>query len=382
MEEINLQKNFWLKWALIWAGWLFAALFFSSQALFDESSFTSVSWETFRNELIFFHLWLALTPLVLWLAHRFQIVSKRLAYRLLFHAAASLVITFFHIALYCAIIHFLGLSATPRTYFNRLQSQLKLFSHLDVICYWAVFGINYTIDYYRRYQEKDLRASQLEARFAQSQLQMLKMQLHPHFLFNTLNAVSVLMTKDVKAAKKMLVSLGDLLRISLEEVETNEVALAQELEFLERYLKIELIRFKDRLSVQTKVESQVLNARVPSLILQPLVENAVRHGIAPLLSGGAVEIGARREAQTLVLYVRNDCPEFAGGKAPEIKEGIGLSNTRARLAQLYGGERFSFQADYIEGGFLASITIPFQATCDFDSEMTGESDGNSSFNSR
>src|SRR5215203_5832054 len=181
MEERNFKEKFWLKWSLIWLSWVCGALFFRSQALFDESGFTSVSWETFRNELIFFHLWVALTPAILWLDGRFKILSKRLIGRLFLHLAAGLLITFLHIILYCAIVHFLGLSATPRTYFNRLQSQLKLFFHFDIICYWAVFGLNYAIDYYRRYRDEELRSSRLEAKFAQTQLQMLKMQLHPHF---------------------------------------------------------------------------------------------------------------------------------------------------------------------------------------------------------
>ncbi|MBA4183745.1 MAG: histidine kinase [Acidobacteria bacterium] len=359
MKKSNFKEMSWLQWVLIWISWLCAALFFSSQALFDESSFTSVSWETFRNELIFFHLWFVLTPVILWLDARFKILSNRLTNRLFFHAVAGLFIAFLHIILYCAAIQFLGLSATPRTFFNRLGSYLKLFYHLDVICYLAVFGTNYAIDYYRRYREEELRSTRLEAKFAQTQLQMLKMQLHPHFLFNTLNAVSVLMTKDVKAAKKMLVSLSDLLRKSLEDVEADEVTLEQELEFLEHYLKIEVIRFQNRLTIKIDVEPQALDAQVPNLILQPLVENAIRHGIAARIMGGTIEICGKREEKLLRLSVRDTGRKFDAEKPGEIKEGIGLSNTQARLKQLYGDD-FSFQAKYIEDGFLADITIPFQ----------------------
>jgi len=371
VKEINLKKKFWLQLALIWLSWVFAALFFSSQALFDESSFTSVSWETFRNELIFFHLWVALTPLILRLDARFKILSKHLIGRLFFHAAFCLFAAFLHIILYCAIVQFFDLSATPRTYFNRLQNQLKLFFHLDIICYWAVFGVNYAIGYYRRYREEELRSTRLEAKFAQTQLQMLKMQLHPHFLFNTLNAVSVLMTKDVKAAKKMLVSLSDLLRKSLEDVGTDVVPLEQELEFLRHYLEIEMIRFQDRLTTKIEIEPQALNARVPNLILQPLVENAIRHGIASRLAGGTIEIRARREEKSLCFSVRDGGGKFDENKPAEIIEGIGLSNTQARLKQLYG-ENFSFQAEHIEDGFLVKISIPFQTIRHSDSEAAAE----------
>jgi len=363
MKKSNIKEKSRLKWVLIWTGWVCAALFLSSQALFDESSFTPVSWETFRNELIFFHLWFVLTPVVLWLDARFKNLSKRLIGRLFLHAAAGLFIAFLHIILYCAIVHFLGLSATPRTYFNRFGSQLKVFYHFDVICYAAVFAVNYAIDYYQRYREEELRSTQLAAKFAQTQLHMLKMQLHPHFLFNTLNAISVLMTKDVKGAKKMLVSLSDLLRKSLEDVEADEVTLEQELEFLEHYLKIEAIRFKDRLTTKIDVEPQTLDAKVPNLILQPLVENAVRHGIASRIEGGTIEICARREEKLLRLWVRDGGRRFDAAVPAEIKEGIGLSNTQARLKQLYG-DNFSFQAKYVEDGFLASISIPFQTARD------------------
>jgi sensor histidine kinase YesM len=320
-------------------------------------------------------LWFVLTPVILWLDARFKILSKHLVGRLFFHATCCVFVAFLHIVLYCAIVQFFGLSATPRTYFNRLQSQLKLFFHLDVICYWAVFAVNYAIDYYRRYREEELRSTRLEAKFAQTQLQMLKMQLHPHFLFNTLNAVSVLMTRDVRAAKKMLLSLSDLLRKSLEEAEAEEISLEQELEFLRHYLEIEQIRFQDRLTTKIEIEPQARRAQVPNLILQPLVENAIRHGIAARRAGGTIEIRARREEKSLCLSVRDD--GGSGGKfdadkpVVDIKEGIGLSNTKARLKQLYGDD-FAFRAEHIEGGFLVSIAIPFQIVRHSDSEAAAE----------
>src|SRR5262249_2873049 len=153
----------------------------------------------------------------------------------------------------------------------------------------------YALDYYQKFQERELKAAQLEGRLAQAELQNLKAQLQPHFLFNTLHAISVLMQENVQAANRMLVRLSELLRMALDTAGAQEVTLKQEVEFAQRYLEIEQTRFQDRLSVKIDVDPSALDARAPSLLLQPLVENAVRHGIARRAGAGLLEIIARRE---------------------------------------------------------------------------------------
>jgi LytS/YehU family sensor histidine kinase len=187
------------------------------------------------------------------------------------------------------------------------------------------------VDYYRKFKDRELRATQLEARLAEAQLQVLRMQLQPHFLFNTLHAISALVHQDAEAADRMISRLAEFLRLTLDSVGVQEIELKGELESLDKYLEIEQVRFSDRLTVVRSIEPHTLDMLVPNLILQPLVENAVRHSIAPRSAGGRIEIRARREGNNLVIDVTDD-----GGGAVPLCEGVGLTNTRARLRQLYG----------------------------------------------
>ncbi|MGH9752672.1 MAG: histidine kinase [Blastocatellia bacterium] len=181
-------------------------------------------------------------------------------------------------------------------------------SFTGLITYAVIVVIFYAFDYYRKFRERELRAAQLEGRLAQAELQNLKTQLQPHFLFNTLHAISVLMQENVPAANRMLVRLSELLRMTLDTAGAQQVTLKQEMEFAQRYLEIEQTRFQDRLSVKTVVDPATLDARVPSLLLQPLVENAVRHGIARRAGAGLLEIRAQREEDVLRLQVRDNGP--------------------------------------------------------------------------
>jgi LytS/YehU family sensor histidine kinase len=191
-------------------------------------------------------------------------------------------------------------------------------------------------------------------------LQALKMQLHPHFLFNTLHAVSMLNFTDVDASNRMLVQLSDLLRITLENSGTQEVRLRNELDFLRRYLDIEQTRFHDRLSVEIEADPRLLDAYVPNLILQPLVENAIRHGVGKLARPGHVRVRALRNGNDLILEVRDDGTGLPDSWDLERDGGIGLSNTRARLAQLYGGRQTLELSGLATGGVLARILMPLR----------------------
>ena len=353
------MKKAQTKWFLIWGCWTLAAFFFTSEVVFRGGSVYPIgSWEMLLRELINNYVWFALTPLVVRLAHRMPIEKHKWKRGLIFHLCASVIVALFHVAAYTFILHVSGLAIVSSTYWHRFQVLLTFNFHTNITCYWIVFGIHYAVSSYRKQAEKDLRASQLEAKLAQSRLDVLKMQLHPHFLFNTLNTISVLNENDPKAANRMLVGLSDLLRIALEDTGRQEVPLRQELDFLERYLKIEQIRFEERLRVKINVEPETLDAQVPNLILQPLVENAVRHGIAPQISGGTVEICAKRENENLRLTVRDDGAGLAAKDAVSVKKGIGLSNTQARLKQMFS-ENYSFQISG-DDGFLATMTIPFR----------------------
>ena len=224
--------------------------------------------------------------------------------------------------------------------------------HAFVLLAWSV--LYFGIKHYRDLQEQTARALRAEALAQQAQLQALRYQLNPHFLFNTLNAISTLVARHENAdANRMIARLSEFLRLTLSGAGAAEVPLAAEIDFVKRYLEIEQVRLADRLNVRFDVAHDALAVPVPNLILQPLVENAIRHGIAPRESGGRLEIEARTAGGMLHLTIRNDGPNPAGDLA-SLSQGVGLSNTRARLDQLYGAShRFELQA--AEGGGLAVV---------------------------
>jgi two-component system, LytTR family, sensor kinase len=246
-----------------------------------------------------------------------------------------------------------------------LYSPLNLlsFSRLYLnafLAYLDVLLAGLAIYYARDARSKQLRASKLEARLAEAQLDVLRMQLHPHFLFNTLNTVSALMHRDVQAADRMLALLGDLLRDSFEKISAQEVSLKQELGFLEKYLEIEKTRFRDRLSIETEIDPETLDAEVPNLMLQPLVENAIRHGIARRREAGHIRLMAWRDGDRLELRVRDNGPGLSSERDMVGRSGVGLSNTQARLRQLYGpAHRFELLAPE-SGGLEVALSIPFK----------------------
>jgi LytS/YehU family sensor histidine kinase len=241
----------------------------------------------------------------------------------------------------------------------------------NLVVYWLITGVAHGMMYYRRYRERDAQALQLARQLAQAELQVLKSQLHPHFLFNALNTISALMHRDVKAADRMLARLSDLLRAALDHTSAQEVTLLDELNFLESYLEIERARLAERLNVEVDVPPNVLDALVPHMILQPLVENAIRHGVAPRAAPGHVVIRARGRREMLDIEVLDDGPGLAQGRSAN--GGLGLANTRARLEQLYAGE-FTFEPrNRAEGGFRVSLSIPFRPSDEDEAVEGGES---------
>jgi two-component system LytT family sensor kinase len=260
---------------------------------------------------------------------------------------------------YMVVRAWVGQWQSNATFGDAFQPLLVKTWHFNLLIYWVIVAVFHAFDYYRKYQERERRTLELEKGLAQAKLQALQMQLNPHFLFNTLHSISALMHKDVEAADSMITRLSDLLRAALAGADTQEVTLRQELSFLERYLEIEKIRFGPRLTVQLDIAPETLDAQVPNLILQPLVENAIRHGIEPRARPGRIELRAKRHADALALDVCDNGTGLAPGRS--IKEGVGLSNTRARLRELYG-EAFQFElAGGSNGGLEVQLRIPFRA---------------------
>jgi signal transduction histidine kinase len=226
--------------------------------------------------------------------------------------------------------------------------------------YWLIVCAVHTMTYYRRLQERERKAMELSTSLAQARLQALKMQLHPHFLFNALNAIATLVHKDPHAADDMIANLSNLLRLALDRSELHEVSLRKELEFLDCYLEIEQMRLGDRLRVEKHIEPTTLSALVPVMILQPLAENAVRHGIEPMRNPGVVTIRAEREGMFLNLTVSNTGTGVFKSAPGANRPGIGVANTRARLQELYGTGAQLVMQPAADGGFSVSLQIPLR----------------------
>jgi two-component system, LytTR family, sensor kinase len=302
--------------------------------------------------------WILLAPGVFWVCGRFRFDADNWLRSAAVHVPASFVF-----GTVWTLIRW-GCSFIPWVDEKPLPIERVAIGHLYMwlLAYWLLVGFHEAWRNYRRFTRGELRASQLEARLAQAQLEVLKGQLHPHFLFNTLHAISTLIHRDPEAADEMLAQLSDLLRMTLATVGVQEVPLQQELEFLRRYLDIQQTRFADRLRVVVDVPPDTLDVNVPNQVLQPLVENAIHHGIDARRGDGLVEIRARTEGDMLRLEVRDDGPGLkAASEAPSPRgTGIGLSNTRARLHELYGPQSALELANYPAGGTLVSLLIPLR----------------------
>lgn len=306
------------------------------------------------NDLIYWYSWAAVSPIVLFVARRYRVESRPLR-SLAAHIPTAL-LTFALAGLLRTLVRWpiFGLRTTfLATWQLTIVSSLTNFMML----YVATLMLFYALDYYRAFHARTLRASQLETEVARAQLDALRRQLQPHFLFNTLHAISALMSRDVQGARRMIAKLSDLLRLTLDESE-HEVPLAQELAFLEQYLDLQRLRFGDRLRIEQHVAAAALDCRVPRLVLQPIVENALRHGIERRAAAGRIVIDAARHAGVLELRVRDDGPGMGVLEGENVIEGVGLSNTRARLQHLYGSAASLTLADNPEGGVCVTVIVP------------------------
>lgn len=282
---------------------------------------------------------------------------------LLIHLLASGLFSLFHVAFY-ALAYQLALifgvdGIPPVSYPERFQRLLSAYLHFCLMSYWGILAVAYAVNYYRAFQERKVRAAQLETSLLQSHLQILTMQLHPHFLFNTLNTISELVHEDAEAADKMIALLSGLLRISLETTGLQQITLKRELDFLQKYLDIQKIRFAERLTIDIKIEPETYDALVPSMFLQPLVENAIFYAIAPREAGGRIEIVSERKNNKLYLKIEDDGQTLKPNEKIVFQEGLGIKNTRERLERLYGEvQTLNFTAS-AGGGLVVKIEIPF-----------------------
>jgi two-component system LytT family sensor kinase len=359
---------------LIFGFWTFMAMLTSANSLIDPRArgLTPIS-PSAPVALAFIeaYVWAVITPFVFWCASRFQLERAQWLPRaaLLFVVGMSIAVG---VDVLIGMLRFdvFYVATGRRADLGAVWRLTHLWFINEFIVFIAILAGGIARDYFLRYRSRREEAIQLQAQAAQLQAQLadarlaaLRTQLNPHFLFNTLHAVSALVERDPKGVRRMIARLSELLRTTLDGADEQEVPLEEELAFIRRYLEIMQIRFQGRLVVDTHIEPGVEDALVPNLILQPLVENAIKHGVSKIADPGRIEIRAERDADGLVLRVRNNGPPLEEHKL-RADEGIGLRNTRARLSQLYGPAQKLVLRTLSDGGVLAEVTVPFHTHAD------------------
>ena len=358
--------NPWVGIALIVGIWIFIGLVFTLQGYF--TSFRSERpvklVDSFYLQMTWSIVWALATPLVLLAASRLPIERNNWVPSVLLHIPICLVLSVVVTALGRVLIwlNFGYRVGRPLTLESVTNFVVANFSE-GIGIYLLIAVTSYAFSFYRRFREGQIRTFQLEAQLSQAQLHALKMQLHPHFLFNTLHSISALLNKHPQSARKMITRLGDFLRLTLENSGAQEVTLQKEMEFLTCYLEIERIRFQDRLVTRLDIDDNTLDAKVPNLILQPIVENAIRHGIAPRSAPGLIEIEAKQRGTALRIQVRDNGPGISQHRTSEnlLEKGLGLTNTETRLERLYGTDHLFDLRNNPEGGLIVTLEIPFHS---------------------
>jgi two-component system LytT family sensor kinase len=359
---LTTRMRRFLHWALIFLAWTLIVVTFSMQAyVFAVARGRPDSfWHEFLVASTDWYIWAALTPVVLFFCRRFRITSDNWLSAVPVHLAVGILISFLQLAIQVRLNYIVN-PGYKMTYWRVLYFFATFKGHINLLTYWVIVTLNHGLYYYDQSRARELAWSRMETDLANAQLQVLNMQLHPHFLFNTLHSISTLISDDPQAARQMVLKLSDLLRASLNKIDQPAVPLQQELELLECYISVEQIRFKDRLAIEKQIDSAALFCEVPTMILQPLVENAVRYGIGKHRQADRISIIAQRTNGRLRLEVRNCIGSVEnGGSSPA--RGIGLTNTRARLEHLYSSQH-SFEIANREGGGVA-VKLSLPATGD------------------
>lgn len=353
------MKRFTKQFSLVFLLWtLIAVCGGAADFLFLRAVGSDPSWWTvFRRPLTEQWIWAALTPVVFVIARRFPLSRPGITRAAAIHACSFLGLSLLH----CAIAGAVGSPfATLPAHYHGSLLELRFLEEIysDIWMYWPLVCIQALLDSHTRAREREKRAAELETLLAQSHLALLRAQIQPHFLFNTLNAVAALARIDPDAVEDMVADLAEILRASFSDAR-QETTLRHELELVGCYLRIQCRRFGDRLQVHYRPAPDTLDAAVPALVLQSLVENAVIHGITPLGRPGTVEIRSYRRSELIVLEVEDD----GVGLQPQKHTGLGLSNARRRLRQLYGSEQAIELTAVPGGGTVATVSFPFKGPC-------------------
>ena len=353
--RLNLVVSLIVAGALIILGFSFSALVYFIYA----STGTPVSWkQAFSVGLTQWWAWSFLYLIIFRVNRKIPFERQRWLRSLSIYSLMAIVMTALKLGIDLLWINMFYSGNVPLITSER--SLLAMMAYFNFLTFWVFVGMGQALNFYHQIRDGELKASQLETQLAQSQLQALRMQLQPHFLFNTLHTISMLNLSDPRTANRMISRLSDLLRLTLDNAGTPEIALKEEIEVLKRYLEIQEIRFQDRLTVSMNIDPASLDARVPNLILQPIVENAIKHGIADRETSGRIEINTSRQNGWLQLRVLDNGSGLSTDSTTQIREGIGLSNTRARLEKHFGSEHLLELSNGGTGGLEVLIRIPFR----------------------
>ncbi len=359
----GVMQNPWIRYAVLVAGWLSLGFVLSFEVYFNNRAmmwtgrvdFIEVALPQFGRAV----MWALMAPLILQLRAKLPLYRGGWCGGVSFHLAMSFVVM---------ATYYLGRLVSYKLFWDEMVGDFwatawKSFygrNIIDMAYYWAVLAFGYGLEIHQRYKNEEVKAAQLEARLVETELKALREQIRPHFLFNTLNTISVLVRehKDDEAVN-LIAQLSTLLRMSLDQTRGQEVTVRQEMDFIGRYVEIQKARFSDRLNVSVVIDAAAMEARIPNLLLQPLVENAILHGIAAKSGPGLLEILGRVESDRLHLEVRDDGPGIDAGTR-RAKEGIGLTNTRERIAKIYGIHGQLSLRSEPGRGVSVQIVLPFR----------------------
>jgi len=365
--DAGFSASPWFKWVVIFGFWTVFALLYASQIYFEmlhDPRMHHAWWRIVVWQLVVWYAWGALTPMIVQLGRTLRSSQVSWLLFLIVQIGADIIFSAVHVAASVAsrmLIQPFDVFSDTRPFWNQFSDSLTSNGLLDMLVYAAILGVAYAFDYHQQYREREFAASQLSAELAKAQLESLKAQIHPHFLFNALHTIAGLVrANEGKPAVEMIAGLSALLRRAIDSADQQEVTLREEKRFIELYLEIQKVRFADQLQISLDMAETTLSCIVPNLILQPIVENAVRHGIAAQNGSGRVAIVSRRKADNLLITISNDGPRLATDWRIDDADGVGLANTKKRLECLYGDEHRFELTNNATGGVVAILEIPFR----------------------
>ncbi|MBV6644474.1 MAG: histidine kinase [Cyclobacteriaceae bacterium] len=333
----------------------------STTTLYLQFSGTGLEWlKVFPVKLTVWLIWGLYSPVVFYLAGKFRIEKGAYLKGLSFHVPFSLFSIFFNVFIYALILYLFPQTSNINSFQNTFTGLSIFLFEWYFFIYWSIVMIRYALDYFSKFKDSEIETVRLENQLVEAQLQALKMQLHPHFLFNTLNTIAASTRQDAKqSAIDMLVGLGDLLRLALSQKDIQQVPLEVEVAFIEKYLEIEKKRFRKNLKIEITYDDQAKRAEIPNFLLQPIVENAIYHGISKQKAARKLTIAVTKSEENLILTTYNEGPFLPSDFDLETQQGIGLTNTINRLQQLYNGQA-SMSMENFESGVKVTVRLPYQ----------------------